>query len=202
MTQNPGVRTRAGLVLASAGLCLTVMAATAEARLDRKPVAAQAGTAAPQPAPGAPEVSLGKGQVVSGELVFLALVVFQDELKVVRTTSEISFPNKNVSFEGFDRIGEQDPALKIEADVVVESRLQERGVVKVDVASGRDKPLPEGALLKLKFRVTPETRAGVLRLTQTARAVTVDGKTIVANATDAEVKVSETAVYSCFFYMH
>jgi hypothetical protein len=147
-------------------------------------------------------VSLGKGRVVRGETVYLTLVVFQDDTKVVKTTSEISYPTETVSYEGFDRIGDQDPLLKIEAAVVPESQRQEQGVVKVQVASGRETPLPEGALLKLKFRIAPETPGGTLRLEHKARAVTVAGDTIVADASDADVSVSEVTVYSCFFYMH
>ncbi len=203
MTQNIGAWSRASAVLVSAGLCVTV--AAAERRPDPAPArVAPAALQADAPIPdmGAPEVSLARIKGVRGETVFLPLVVFQDDLKVTKVTSEVTFPTATVTYEGFDRYPSQDPLLKIDAALVPGIQDKDRGVVRLEIASGRDQQLPEGALLKLKFRLSDKMPAGMLDLKHAAKAVTVDGKTITAFGRDGSVEVAEIQVYSCFFYMH
>ncbi len=195
MAHKSFLRVGVGTVLASVCLNAVVLAASPDRPFDGGPSVQQSES-------DAPEVSLGVGQVVSGEIVFLSLVVFQNNVKVVKVISDIALPTGTVAFEAMERHPDQDPKLEIEAAVVPETKGTEREILRVAVASGRAQPLPEGTLVRLQFRVSPDAKGGLVDLKHTAQAVTVDGKTIAAAAKDGQLKVSEIAVYSCFFYMH
>jgi len=178
------VRTCSFFLLANTCVCIGVLAASGEAtsgqeRGDQELV-----------------VSLGKTNAVSGETALLSLVVFGRGVKEI--ISEIAFPMAVLSFEDTQRVSSAE--LDIHAEVLPHRIGQELAILRVEVASQGE--LPEGPLVKLKFKVSPGASGGLYELKHTAQATILGGEKVEAATKDGQIDVSEIAVFSCFFYMH
>ena len=199
MSQRPvSVRTRCFYVFASACLGIGVLGASSEGHLDREHAPAISGARR-----GGEDlvVSLGTEYAVRGDTALMPLAAFLGDVKAAKIVSEITFPTAVLSFEGTEAVFGEDAGITVRAAVVPDSKSLEFGILRVEVESQAG--LPEGTLVKVKFKVSSDARGGTVALKHTTQATTVGGKNIeLAAAKDGQIKVAEIAVYSCFFYMH
>ena len=74
----------------------------------------------------------------------------------------------------------------------------------VTVTANSDKPLPLGALVSLHFKVTKETKLGVLDVKLAAKVLGLDSKEITPVAVfGGRINIQDPKIFfGCFFYMH
>lgn len=145
-------------------------------------------------------VSLGTINAVRGTTALVALALFPNGAEVGLVISDITFPQDLLSFEGTEATLPSEAGVTIATTVLPKSKSAPFGTLRLEIKS-KD-PLPDGALVKLKFKISPKTPGGALALKHTAQATTSDGQKIQPAAKDGRINVAEVAVYSCFFYMH
>lgn len=163
-------------------------------------------------APAVKVTSLALGSLKSppGNQVFIPMMLAIAGTPAIGTiVSQVTFPNKLVSFEGATS-GLPADLVKIEISAVVEADDKDpaNSILKVTLVSEKGETIPSGVLAYLGFKVSDRAPLGqAISLKSAVSALTSDDPPkpvgpIVAKDGEIEVKVSDNPFYACFFYMH
>lgn len=151
------------------------------------------------------EVSMGLDSTTPGDLAQVPVILSATGTKVGKVAGEVTFPRKSLSFDKATRGSAGDEA---DAEVAVEalndSRESDLSTLRVVVSATKE--IPNGVLLNLRFRVSPDAADGrTLELRNSLRAMTLEGEEIKdVKRKDGEVNVfvEPPVDVSCFFFTH
>lgn len=149
------------------------------------------------------ELSLGSETTSPGAPAQVPVILFARETKVGKVAGEVTFPKELLSFVGVARGSSGDEVnADISTKVIDDSGNSKLSVLKLAVSATQD--MPNGVLLTLRFRVSPDAEDGFLKLANRLTAMSIGGEEIGNIKTrDGEVSVSKMQVLvPCFFFTH
>ena len=149
------------------------------------------------------ELSLSSETTSPGAPAQIAVILFARETKVGKVAGEVTFPKEILSFDRVMRGSSGDEVnADVSTEVIDDSGNSKLSVLKLAVSATKD--MPDGVLLTLRFRVSPDAADGFLKLANRLTAMSLGGEEIGNIKTrDGEVSVSKMQVLvPCFFFTH
>ena len=157
---------------------------------------------------GKTKVDLGMGQAAPGAVVSIpAILKAPDAVDVGTVVLEIAFPSKLLSFEKVSKaIAAEAANAEVTAVVLPQDGQSEKTVVDITVKAEKGGFIPNGSMLDLFFKVSPEAPKKDTITVENTPEVSTNGdppNKVPVVGDPGEIIVAETTlVFGCFFYMH